>query len=302
MSGKKVIVVTGATGQQGGSVVRFLLEDGTFSVRALTRNADSDQAKELAAKGVEVVTGNLHDVEGLKKAFTGAYGVFGTTNFWDPKEGGYEKEIQQGKNLIDAAKAANVSHFVWSTLEDTDPIKVPHFDSKARIDDYLQASGVPRTSLYTSFYYENFTGWFKLSKNAEGGIEANWPPIFLSDGPIPAFAVADTGAFALGAFKNPKEWIGKDIGAVAEIITPRGVVKTLSEISGKPIKLTEIDQAAFEKSKEIQGLHEFHLNMKWFYYKNGNPGRDFEQTKKLYPQVQSFETWAKAHINEIIPQ
>ncbi len=127
---------------------------------------------------------------------------------WDPKDGGVEKEITQGKNLVDAAKATNVSHFVWSTLEDTSPIKVPHFDSKARIDDYLKESGVPRTSLCTSFYYENFTWWFKLTKNAEGVVEANWPPILLSDAPIPCYAVEDTGAWVLQAFKDSNEWIG----------------------------------------------------------------------------------------------
>ncbi|TDL19695.1 NAD-binding protein [Rickenella mellea] len=302
MSGKKVIVVTGATGAQGGSVVRFLLEDGTFSVRGVTRNANSDKAKELAAKGVEVVTANLHDIESVKKAFTGAYGVFGVTNFWDPNEGGSEKEIAQGKNLVDAAKATGISHFVWSTLDNTAPIHAVHWDSKAQVDDYLKASGVPRTSLYTAFYYENFATFFKLAKNADGGLEANWPPVMLSDGPLGMYAVEDTGAWVLEAFKNPTEWVGKDIRVIAEVVTPRAAAKTLSDILGKPVKLAEVNEEAFESTKDIPQLKELYYNNKWFYHNKGSPNRDPEQTRKIYPKVQSFETWAKAHINELVPQ
>ncbi|TDL21423.1 NAD(P)-binding protein [Rickenella mellea] len=303
MSGKKLIVVTGATGAQGGSVVRFLLEDGSFQVRAVTRNADSEKAKELAAKGVEVVTGNLNDIESVKKAFTGAYGVFGVTSFWDRVEGGgSEKEIAHGKNLVDAAKATNISHFVWSTLNNSAPVHAAHWDSKALVDDYLKASGVPRTSLYTACYYENFTTFARLTTNADGALEANWGPINWSDGPLGAYSVEDTGAFVLHAFKNPNEWIGKDIPLIAEIITARSIVKTFSEVLGKPIKLIEVSKEDFENAQHIPQLQELYRNNKWFYINEGNPNRDFALTKKIYPQVQSFETWAKAHINQITPQ
>lgn len=179
MSEKKIIVVTGSTGVQGGSVARFLLEDGKFAVRAITRDIQKPAAKgmtliqaclyikcvftnelELARKGAEVVQADLRNLESLKTAFEGAYGVFAVTNcmsyrtlfaihqlirlVWEPGVGS-EGEILQGKNMVDAAKATGIKHFVWSTL-DSSEFKAEHWESKAVVNEYLKASQVPRTS------------------------------------------------------------------------------------------------------------------------------------------------------------
>src|SRR4029078_711435 len=168
MADKKIIAVVGATGTQGGGLSRAILADanGGFALRAITRDPNKDNAKALAAKGGEVVQANLDDVESLKKAFAGAYGVFGVTNFWEHFSG--EKEKAQAKNIADAAKAAGVKHVIWSTLEDTrklmDPddkrmamlqekYRVPHFDAKAEANEYF--NGLPSTLLVTSFYWDN---------------------------------------------------------------------------------------------------------------------------------------------------
>src|ERR1044071_4648648 len=164
MADKKIIAVVGATGTQGGGLARAILDDpnGGFAVRAITRDPSKDSAKALAAKGAEVVQANIDDVESLKKAFAGAYGVYGVTNFWEHFSG--EKAKAQAKNIADAAKAAGVKHVIWSTLEDTRKLmsaddtrmpilqgkyRVPHFDAKA--DANAAFNGLPTTYLVTSF-------------------------------------------------------------------------------------------------------------------------------------------------------
>src|SRR5215510_2702590 len=183
MADKKIIAVIGSTGTQGGGLCRAILADpnGGFAVRAITRDPNKENARSLAAKGAEVVSANLDDVESLKKAFAGVHGVFGVTNFWEHFSG--EKEKAQAKNIADAAKAAGVKHVIWSTLEDTrklmDPndkrmpflqekYRVPHFDAKAESDAYF--GGLPVTYLVTSFYWDNLY-MFKLAPaKGDGGV------------------------------------------------------------------------------------------------------------------------------------
>src|SRR3954454_22951560 len=169
LRGMKVIAVVGSTGAQGGGLCRAILDDSSheFSCRAVTRDPDKENARALAAKGAEVVRADLDDVESLKQAFAGAYGVYAVTNFWEHFSA--EKEKAQAKNIADAAKAAGVKHVIWSTLEDTrklmspddkrmlflqEKYRVPHFDGKAEADAYF--AGLPVTYLVTSFYWDNF--------------------------------------------------------------------------------------------------------------------------------------------------
>src|ERR1051325_10253173 len=156
MNDKTIIAVIGSTGSQGGGLCRAILDDpsGGFACRAITRDPGKEKARALAAKGAEVVSADLDDVESLKKAFAGAHGVYAVTNFWEHFSA--EKEKQQAKNIADAAKAAGVKHVIWSTLEDTrklmspddqrmpylqEKYRVPHFDAKAEADAYFD--GLP---------------------------------------------------------------------------------------------------------------------------------------------------------------
>src|SRR6266853_5515712 len=182
MADKKIIAVLGSTGSQGSGLVSAILADpnGGFAARAITRDVSKDKAKAMAAKGAEVVAADLDNVESLKKAFAGAYGVFAVTNFWEHFSG--EKEGAQAKNIAEAAKAAGVKHVVWSTLEDTRKLmkaddtrmpmlqgkyRVPHFDATAEADAYF--AGVPTTCLVTSFYWNNFyTFGLGPKKDADG--------------------------------------------------------------------------------------------------------------------------------------
>ncbi|KAH8113593.1 NmrA-domain-containing protein [Phellopilus nigrolimitatus] len=285
---KPLIVVTAATGAQGSSVVDYLLKDGSFRVRAVTRNTDSEKARALVARGAEVVSANYNDPEAVRKAFEGAYGVFGNTTYWEAMNANTETE--HGKMLVDAAKAAGVKHFVWSTLEHSD---VPHGESKALVDDYLQSSGLPRTSLVTAFYYENFYIFpdMALKKNEAGKLVAHWPLLW-TDGPLGAFSVAETGAYVLAAFKNPKEWIGNDIRLLSEIINPRGFVETLRRVSGADVELIETSKADFD------GLEETAMG----YDNEGNASGDPELTKRLNPTRATFEEFIKVNLDKFVPR
>ena len=171
MSEPKIIAVVGATGAQGGGLVRAIQSDpsGGFRARALTRDVNSDKARELAALGAEVVAADVDDEASLTRAFTGAYGAFCVTFFWDHLSP--EREKAEARSMAQAAKAAGVRHAIWSTFEDTrkliplsdsrmpnlmEKYKVPHFDAKAEADAYFREAGVPTTFLLTTFYWENF--------------------------------------------------------------------------------------------------------------------------------------------------
>ncbi|CAG7852472.1 NmrA-like family domain-containing protein 1 [Serendipita indica DSM 11827] len=265
MSSKQVIVVFTATGKTGGGMIDAILNDGQFAARAVTRNPESDAAKALAAKGVQVVKGDLSDPASIEAALSGAYGVFGVTDYWQA----FGNEEKQGKDLVDAAKRAGIKHFVWTTLDHSD-LKVTHFETKANVDDYLKESGVPRTSLYTSFFLENlrFPQMIKINRSADGTVVFDVP--FKTDSPLPMIFAGDIGKAALVAFKNPEQWIGKDLKIVTEWATPRDIAKTIESELGE--KVTQAGHGPFE---------ELWLNIEYFntFYPEGN-GRSVELTRK----------------------
>ncbi|KAL5528846.1 hypothetical protein ACEPAG_4820 [Sanghuangporus baumii] len=317
---KRLIAVTGATGLQGGSVIRYLLEDGTFRVRALTRKPSSARAKELQGKGVEVVFADFEDPSSLNSALQGAYGVFGVTNFWECMDG--EKETRHGKALVDAAKANNIQHFLWSTVSaPPKDVDVKHWASKARVDGYLISSGLPRTSLYSTFYFENFIlfDFAKLAKASEsqpGKYIAHWP-LLLSDGPLGGFSVEETGAYVLEAFKDPKKWIDKNLYIPPDVFTPREFVNALNEaLGGKAeVELKEIDEETFDGSRTLwPGAEELWTNMSGFYRAGGKmrnmdpasskTGADSAYSEKveqaILPNRLSMQKWVQEHVEEIL--
>ncbi|KAI5121379.1 hypothetical protein M0805_001192 [Coniferiporia weirii] len=329
-STKPLVAVTAALGAQGASVVNYLLNDGFFRVRAITRNVASDKARALVARGAEVVSADYNDHESIYRAFEGAYGIFGNTTYWEAMDAG--KETEHGIMPVDAAKKAGVKHFVWSTLEHSE---VPHGESKARVDDYLKASGLPGTSLITAFYYENFYIFpdMAVKKDEMGKLVAHWP-LMWTDGPLGAFSVAETGAYVLAALKDPEQWIGNDIRLLSEIITPRQYVETLRKVSGAEINLVETSKEDFfglrETAMGIVEMRELWIkcvhfclllskiqltgsppgltfilpcnSMKWKYDNNGNASGDPELTKRLNPTRITFEEFITANIDKLVPK
>jgi uncharacterized protein YbjT (DUF2867 family) len=245
MADKKIIAVVGSTGSQGGGLCAAILADptGGFSCRAITRHPESDKAGALAAKGAEVVKADLDDVESLKKAFAGAYGVYGVTNFWEHFSG--EKEKTQAKNIADAAKAAGVKHVIWSTLEDTralmtaddkrmpmlqEKYRVPHFDAKAEADAYF--AGAPTTFLVTSFYWDNlYLFGLAPKKGADGNYSWAFP---MGNAKLAGIAAEDIGKVAYGIFKAGTQYVGKRVGILGEALTIVEMGEKLSKGLGIP--------------------------------------------------------------------
>jgi uncharacterized protein YbjT (DUF2867 family) len=209
MPEKKVIAVLGATGAQGGGLVRAILADpdGGFAARAITRDVNSPAAQELAAMGAEVVAGDADDPASLRRAFHGAHGAFCVTFFW--AHFSPEKELEQARNMAAAAREAGVKHVIWSTLDDTRKFvpleddrmptlmgkyKVPHFDAKGEADQIFLDAGVPTTFLLTAFYWENFI-YFGMgpARTEDGKLSITLP---LGDAKMPSIAAGDIGACA----------------------------------------------------------------------------------------------------------
>ena len=305
MNDKKIIAVVGATGAQGGGLVRAILNDPSsgFTVRALTRKADSDKAKELKKLGAEVVAADLDDVDSLKKAFAGAYGAFLLTNFWEHFSP--EKEFDQAKNMAQAAKQAGVQHVIWSTLEDTrrwvplsdnrmptlmGKYKVAHFDAKGEADKLFTEFGVPTTFLLTSFYWENMI-FFGLGpkKGPDGKLALTYP---MGDKKLPGIAVDDIGKTALAIFKKGKEYIGKTVGIAGEHLTGKQMAAALTKALGQEVRYNDVSPEeyrhfGFPGAEDLGNMFQFKRDFETVFCGARNPA----VARALNPSLQNFETW-----------
>jgi uncharacterized protein YbjT (DUF2867 family) len=305
MADRKIIAVLGATGAQGGSLVRAILADpqGGFAARALTRNVNSDKAKELARLGAEVVAADVDSEESLKKAFAGAYGAYCVTFYWEHFSP--EKELAQATAMAHAAKAAGLKHVIWSTLEDTRKLvplsddrmptlmgkyKVPHFDAKGEADQVFIGSGVPTTLLLTSFYWDNLIHFGMGPKKGPDGKLAITMP--MGDKKLPGIAAEDIGRSAYGIFKAGSQYIGKKVGIAGEHLTGAQMAAALSQALGQEVRYNAVEPAVY-RSFGFPGADDLG-NM--FQYK-----RDFEAafcgarsiafSRSLNPALQSFSEW-----------
>ena len=305
MTEKKVIAVVGATGAQGGGLVRAIVNDPSsgFVARALTRDVKSDKAKALTKLGAEVAAADLDDVESLKRAFAGAYGVFCLTNFWEHFSP--EKEYAQAKAQAIATKQVGVRHVIWSTLEDTrrwvplsdnrmptlmGAYKVPHFDAKGEADQEFTRLGVPTTFLLTSFYWDNLI-FFGMGpkKGPDGTLLFTLP---MGDKKLPGMAAEDIGKCALGIFKKGKEYIGKTVGIAGEHLTGSQMAAAMTNAFGQPVRYNEVSPEAyrafgFPGADDIGNMFQFKRDFNDAFCGPRNPS----VARSLNPSLQSFETW-----------
>jgi uncharacterized protein YbjT (DUF2867 family) len=302
MADKKIIAVIGSTGTQGGGLVRAILADpsGGFAVRAITRDPNKDSAKALAAKGADVVSANLDEVESLKKAFAGAYGVYAVTNFWEHFSA--EKEKVQAKNIADAAKAAGVKHVIWSTLEDTrqfmpaddkrmpmlqEKYRVPHFDAKAEADAFF--SGVPTTFLLTTFYWDNLYMFGLAPKRGDDG-KYSWA-FPMGQKKLAGIAAEDIGKVAYGIFKAGSQYIGKKVGIYGEALTIDEMGQKLASNIGIPAPYYHAAEADEYRGYGFPGADE--MGNMFQYYRDFDKEffslRDLNTAKALNPSLQSFD-------------
>lgn len=231
----KLILVTGATGAQGGALVPLLLQQG-FQVRALTRNPARAAGQKLAKLGCEVVAGDLDDEASLERACTGVYGVFSLQNFWE-KGVGYQREIDQGCKLARAAHKAGVRHFVQTSVAGCDNAKgVMHFESKWEIEKYIDSLGLPRTFLREVFFMENF-----VEPVMVGGEKKAMSPYFvmpmicglLDEGvKFHMITVEDIAWFAADVFAHPEAFIGKHLDIASDSLTAAEMRAVFRKVTG----------------------------------------------------------------------
>src|SRR5215213_90472 len=224
---QRLIVVTGATGKQGGAVARSLLDRG-FRIRAFTRNPQKPEAQALAARGAEVVQGDMEeDRSAMERVLEGASGVFSVQNFL---ETGYDGEVQQGKMVADAAKAAGVEHFVYSSVGSAHrQTGIPHLESKWEVEEHVRQIGLPYTILRPVFFMQN---WEMMRDHVLGGTLAQ--PLD-PDKPFQQVAVDDVGAFAAIAFQHPDEWIGREVDLAGDEQTMPEIAETFGRVAGREI-------------------------------------------------------------------
>src|SRR6516162_897628 len=188
-----VVLVTGATGRQGGAVVRYMLPKG-WKLRALTRNVDSYPAKELARVGVEVLQGDLEDPASLDRASRGVYGVYSVQDFWSV---GARREVLQGKNLADAAKKAGVQHFVYSSVGGAERASgIDHWESKWEIEKHIRKLSLTATMMRPVAFMENYY----IDKVEIAILKGKLVDPISADKPYQTIAADDIGAFVALAF------------------------------------------------------------------------------------------------------
>lgn len=320
MSDKKKIAVVGATGAQGGGLVRAILADPErqFAVRALTRNANSAKARELAAAGAEVVEADLNDEAGMTRGFDGAHGAFVVTNYWaqrTPQEEAArtpaQAELHQAETAARAAKAVDLAHVIWSTLEDTrdhfgddervptvdERYKVPHFDAKSEADQLFTRYGVPTTFLRTAGFFEGFTGPLAPVRNADGSMVLTLP---MADQPMSGIAVEDIGKTALGIFKRGAEFIGQTVSIAGEHLTGEEYAAALADAMGEPVLYRpqgwdDFRSLGFPAAIEMGNMFQYYAEDSQRF----TGARDLALVRQLNPGLRSFRNWLAAHKDEI---
>ena len=313
MPDKKIIAVVGATGAQGGGLVRAILNDpqGGFAVRAITRDVNSEKARALQQLGAEVVAADLDDEVSIQRAFQGAHGAFCVTFFW--AHFSPEKELAEAGRMARAAQAADVKHVIWSTLEDTRKLvplsdtrmptlqgkyKVPHFDGKGEADVEFTKLGLPLTRLLTSFYWDNLI-YFGMGprKGADGGLTFALP---MGDKKLPGIAAEDIGRCAYGIFKGGTMMIGRTVGISGEHLTGAQMADALGKALGQKVAYQAVPfdvyrglgfPGADDLGNMFQYKHDFEAQF--------CGARDVVLSRELNPALQSFSDWLAANIKRI---
>jgi len=280
--GKDVILVTGATGNQGNAVARELLSRG-HKVRAMTRKPEGEAAKALAALGAEVVHGDLEDAASLERTVDGAWGVFAVQNSW---EAGIEGEENQGKRLAEVAKKKGVQHFVYSSVGSAHrKTGIPHFDNKWRVEERIRELGLPSyTILRPVFFMDNWVSpWFKPAID-EGNVAIGIKP----ETKLQMIAVKDIGRYGALAFEKHDALAGQAIDIAGDVKTGPEAAEILGRAAGKELGFFSVPIEEVRKFSD-----DFALMLEWF--DRVGYEADIEGNAKKYgiPPT-SLEDWAKS--------
>jgi uncharacterized protein YbjT (DUF2867 family) len=278
----RTVLVTGATGRQGGAVVRHMLRKG-WNLRALTRSTSSHAAQELARQGVELVQGDLEDAGSLARAAVGVYGLYSVQDFWAV---GAKREAMQGKNIADAAKKARVQHFVYSSVGGAERnTGIPHWESKWEVEKHIRSLGLPATVIRPAAFME----MYYIDQVEIGILKGKLADPIRGDKPYQTIAADDIGAFVALAFDRPSEFIGKELEIAGSELTNLEAAKVFSRVLGKPVKFQKLPLSLV---RLILGK-EFYTMFRWF--NEAGFKADIAGLRRAYPEIRlhNLEEWLR---------
>jgi len=279
----KTVLVTGATGRQGRAVIRHMLRN-EWKLRALTRNPNAPAAQELTRQGVEVMQGDLEDPASLERAAGGVYGVYSVQDFWSV---GAKREVDQGKNLAEAAKKAGVEHFVYSSVGGAERNSgIDHWESKWEIEKHIRKLGLPTTILRPAAFMENYY----IDQVEIGILKGKLMDPIRADKPYQTIASEDIGAFAALAFERPKDFIGLELEIAGSELTNPEAAQVFSRVLGKPVKFRKLPMPMV---RLVLGK-EFYQMFRWF--NDGGFKADIAGLRRRYPEVhlKNLEEWLRS--------
>ena len=279
---EKTVLITGATGRQGGAVIRHMLPKG-WRLKALTRNPDSHGAQSLARQGVEVLKGDLEDPASIARAVAGAYGVYSVQDFWAV---GARREVQQGKNVADAAKKAGVRHCVYSSVGGAERnTGIPHWESKWEIEKYIRSLGLPATVIRPTTFMETYY----IDQVEVGILKGKLVDPIHGNKPYQTIATDDIGAFVALAFERPSEFIGKELEIAGSELTNVEAAKVFGRVLGKRVKFKKLPLPLV---RLVLG-REFHLMFRWF--NEAGYQADIPALRRAYPEIHlhTLEEWLR---------
>src|SRR5712691_5348825 len=281
MAHSKLVLVTGATGKQGGAVVEALLTRG-HQVRALTRNPAAPAANRLRRQGVEIAVGDFTDQDSLVRAARGADAVYAMST---PYEQGAEKETAQGITITDAAKAAGVAHLIYSSVASANRATgIPHFDSKYEVEKHLQASRVPYTIVAPVYFMENLLQPWSLPSLRQGKLAMALP----ASRSLQQIAAVDIGAFVTAVIERGDTVFGRRFDIAGDELTGEEAAAILSKVTGREVHYAGFPPDVFRAQSE-----DLALMFAWF--DSTGYAADIERLRRDFPEVQwhPFEAWAR---------
>lgn len=287
------ILVVGATGAQGGSVARHLLQAGSYRVRCLTRHPDSPAAREFARLGAELAEGDLSNPASLRAALRGCDGAFGVTNYWEH----FEREYDHGRNFVDALRATGIQHAVISTLPHAKMLSggrlaVPHLDTKGHIEEYARGANLPATYVHIAFYYENFLKHFPPRRQPNGTYVFGFPQ---GTTPLAAVAAEDVGGVVAAIFAESFWYRDKVVGIVGDDLRCDEYAESMHRVLGRSFAYRYVAHDAFAAldfpgARDLADMFEFNR----CYVPNRRV--DLSKSRELYPEIRPFERWLRGHV------
>jgi len=279
----KTVLITGATGRQGGAVIRYMLPKG-WRLRALVFKADNATVEKLTEQGLDVVRGDLEDPASLERAVRGVYGVYSVQDFWSV---GTKREVRQGKNIADAAKRAGVEHFVYSSAGGAERNSgIDHFESKWEVENYIRKLSLPATMIRPVAFMENYY----IDQVEIGILKGMLMDPIRADKPYQTIAASDIGAFVALAFERPKEFIGEAVEIAGSDLTNPEAAQVFSRVLGKPVKFQKLPMPMV---RLFLGK-EFYQMFRWF--NQSGFKANIPELRRKYPEIhfQTLEEWLRA--------